>query len=321
MHLTIGYTSHSLETISASKRLMEDHDLIITEEAPAPGFSLMLNKRIPIKTYIEEEHLEFPRFSKRYFMLLRVLHSNGKKILQVEPYMERLLRIYTMFSDGKNPSDVEKTPALRKVYEAEKRTTAALLSFYERSMSAPFPSVLEAVRRFAKADADKFRLRDSLRANSIAAVVKKEHKRIFIETGSIHVYLERELRRKLKRVCEIDAVNLLEEHIRYLTGKSTFFPPGDVLTLHYIMRKKERRDYETLLAAQSILYSKLLKKEEVFPSGKSRMPHLEDKIEITALVDNLTVQECEVLFKRIRFLTREKALEIVREYSHSDPCC
>ncbi|MFZ5906331.1 MAG: hypothetical protein ACOYVJ_02835 [Nitrospirota bacterium] len=317
MQVTIGYTSHSMETIPASKRIMEAHDLIITEEAPAPGFTLMLNKKIPIRTYIEEEHLEFPRFSKRYFVLLRVLYGDGKKILQVEPYIERLLKIYAMFSDGKNPSDVEKIPALREVYAAEKRATAALLTFYERSISGPFPSVIESVRRFAKADAEKFRLRDSLRAHSIAEVVRKERKRIFVETGSIHVYLERVLRRKLKQLCRIETVNLLEDHIRYLTGRSTFFPPGDILTLHYILRRKERRDYESLLAAQSILYSKLLKKEEILPSRKSRAPHLEDKIGITALVGNLTVEKCEELFSRIRFLTREKALEIVKEHTHS----
>ncbi len=142
MHITIGYTSHSMETIPYMEQLMADYDLIITEEAPAPGFSFMLDKKIPIKKYIEEEQLEFPQFSKRYYKLLRILHRNGKKILQLEPYMERLMRIYAMFSDGKYPADVMKIPALKKVYEAEKKATAALLVFYEHSIRAPFPYFL-----------------------------------------------------------------------------------------------------------------------------------------------------------------------------------
>jgi hypothetical protein len=227
------------------------------------------------------------------------------------------MHIYAMFFDGKSPADVEQIPALRKVYETEKRATAALLNLYEHSMRAPFPFLLEKVRQFAKADAEKFRLRDSLRAKVIAEVFKKEHKSIFVETGSIHVYLERELKRKLKRICRIDTVNLLEKHIQCLTGKRTFFPPGDLLTIHYILEKKEDRRLETLLAARSLIYIKLLKKEEMSPSENSRMPHLEDKIGVTALVGDLAVDECSVLFRKIRFLKREQALEIMREYRGS----
>jgi hypothetical protein len=317
MHITIGYTSHSMETIPYMEQLMADYDLIITEEAPAPGFSFMLDKKIPIKKYIEEEQLEFPQFSKRYYKLLRILHRNGKKILQLEPYMERLMRIYAMFSDGKYPADVMKIPALKKVYEAEKKATAALLAFYEHSMRAPFPYLLETVRQFAKADAEKFRLRDLLRANAVAEVVKSEQKRIFIEAGSIHVYLERELKRKLKRTCRIDTVNLLGNHIRELTGKMAFFPPGDILTIHYILRKKEDKALETLLAARSLIYIKLLRKEEMSPYGKTRVPHLEDKIGVTALTGDLTVEECSVLFRKIRFQGRKRALEIVKEHRKS----
>jgi hypothetical protein len=90
-----------------------------------------------------------------------------------------------------------------------------------------------------------------------------------------------------------------------------------MLTIHYILRKKENRALETLLAARSLIYIKLLKKEEMFPSGTPRVPHLEDKVGVTALSGDLTVDECSVLFGKIRFQGRTRALEIVKEYRES----
>lgn len=115
--ITIGFTSHRIETLAYAKRLMEQHDIIIIEEAPTPNFVDMLNKKLSISKYIREEYLEFPKFSFRYHKLLRKLYCEGKEIIQVEPYMEKLFTIYEMFSNGKKPSDVlDITSAKRCIY-------------------------------------------------------------------------------------------------------------------------------------------------------------------------------------------------------------
>jgi len=94
---------------------MEDHDVIITEEAPDPNFSAMLTRKISIREYLGEVDSGFPQFSLRMYKLLRELHKKGKVILQIEPYMENLMYIHDMFLDGKRPSDVLKIPGLREV--------------------------------------------------------------------------------------------------------------------------------------------------------------------------------------------------------------
>ncbi len=312
--LTIAFTSHRIETIPYAKKILKNQDVIIIEEAPNPRFSLMLDKKIPIKTYVDEEHLEFPEFSRQYYTLLRVLHRNKKRIIQIEPYMEKLMRIYEMFSNGKGPADVKKIPALRKVYDAERKATAALLNFYELSMSSALPSVLESVKEFARADAERFRLRDSLRAQEISQVITKKDRRVYVEAGGIHIYLEKALQQKLGKKCQLKSVVLLGEEIKKLKGKKTFYPPGDHLTIHYILKRRENKDYETLLAIKSLICSKLLNKDEMSPNRKTKTPHLDDELKVNSLIENLTVEDCENLYRKIRFLPRVKALKIAMAY-------
>ncbi len=140
--ITIGFSSHRIEVIPFAKRLMEDHDVIITEEAPDPKFLAMLNKKISIVEYLSDSDSGFPEFSRRMYKLLRDLHRKGRVILQIEPYMEKLMNIHEMFFNGKQPSDVLRIPGLREVYEAEKNATGALLHFYESSMRNSFQNVI-----------------------------------------------------------------------------------------------------------------------------------------------------------------------------------
>jgi hypothetical protein len=317
--VTIAFTSHRIETIPYAKKFLKNQDVIITEEAPNPRFSLMLDKKIPIKTYIEQEHLEFPEFSKQYYTLLRLLHRNRKKILQIEPYMEKLMQIYDLFSNGKSPADVKRIPALRKVYDAERKATAALLNFYELSLSSHLPGVLDSVKEFARVDAERFRLRDSLRAQAISEAVTQKDKRVYIEAGGIHIYLEKTLKEKLGKRCQIKTMVLLGEEIQKLTRRKTFYPPGDHLTIHYILKKKANEEYETLLAIKSLIYIKLLNKNEMSPNKKTKTPHLDDELKVHSLIENLTLGDCEALYRKIRFLPRVKALKIAMAYRPEKP--
>lgn len=311
--ITICFSSHRAESIPFAIKLMEDHDLIILEEATNPGFTDMLNKKISIDAYVREEETEFPEFSRRHYKVLRKLYKKGKEILQIEPYTDQLMHIHSLFSEGKKPSDIMKISGLRRVYEAERKATAALLSFYESSMRDPFQRVVNAVKRFAKSDAERFRLRDTMRAEAISKILP-EGKRVYIEAGGIHVYLEKILNKILGKRTRIKTTFLLEPVIRKMTGEREILSPGDLLTIHYILNKKKNDDYETLLAARSLIYIKLLIKEEMLPSRNEKTPHIKDEIMANELVKGLNAVQCEELFKKIRFQNRQKTLETLHLY-------
>ena len=312
--ITIGFSSHRVESIPFAKKLMEDHDLIILEEAPDTDFAAMLNKKISINAYVREADTEFPEFSIRHYKVLRRFHEKGKKIVQIEPYMEQLMRIHFLFSEGKKPSDILKIPGLSSVYETERNATGALLHFYEASMRNSFQNIVDAVKKFARVDAERFRLRDAMRAKAIAKILSKKD-RVYIEAGGMHIHIEKTLKKILRKRYHISTTFLLEPVIRKMTGKSDLLPPGDLLTIHYILNKKNNYSYETLLAARSVIYIKLLVTKEMLPSRKDKYPHLKDEIKATELVQGLTVAQCEDLFSQIRFQNHRKALETLHRYS------
>ena len=68
-----------------------------------------------------------------------------------------------------------------------------------------------------------------------------------------------------------------------------------------------------LLAARSLIYIKLIEKEELLP-GKSATPHIENEIGVNRLVDRLDFDQCGELFQRIRLSRRQQAVEIAQEY-------
>ena len=312
--ITIAFSSHRVESIPFAKKLMEDHDFIILEEAQNPLFTDMLIKKISIDSYIREEETEFPEFSRRYYKVLRELYKKGKIIVQIEPYIEQLMNIHSLFSAGKKPTDIMKIKGLSKIYETERKATATLLYFYETSLRNNFQTAVEAVKKFARDDAERFRLRDTMRAKAISKILIDDSK-VYIEAGGIHIYLENILNRISGKRFRIKTTFLLEPVIRKITGERDALGPGDLLTIHYILNKKKNDDYETLLAARSLIYIKLIIKEEILPSRNEKTPHTKDEIMANEMVKGLTAVQCEELFKKIRFQNRQETLEILYRYS------
>lgn len=311
--ITIGFSSHRIEVIPFARRMMESHNVIITEEAPNSTFKDMLNKKVSIDEYLNEVDSGFPEFSRRMYKVLRRFHQKGKKILQVEPYMERLMRIHEMFFQGKEPSEVLKMPGLKEVYIAEKKATGALLHFYESSMSKSFTKIIDAVKNFAHADAERFCIRDKMRAEAISEILP-EDKTVYVEAGAIHIYLEKALRQRLGKGWQIKSVFLLEPVVKKLTGKRQVIAPGDILTEHYIFRKRKDEDFENLLAARSLIYIQILTKEEMTPSLIDKIPHIKDEIRAIELVNRLSLEQCDGIYGKIRFRNRSEALAIIQEY-------
>jgi hypothetical protein len=171
---------------------------------------------------------------------------------------------------------------------------------------------VEAVKVFARADALRLTLRERLRAEAIGALHRTEET-MYVEAGYIHYPIYRYLRQGMGKTSKIKVVYLLTPVIKRLAGKRRNMGPGDILTLQYALHDNVRDETANLLAARSLIYIKLVGKEELLP-GKSLTPHIEDEIEVNRLVDRLDFNQCGELFQQIRFSKRQQAVERAQEY-------
>jgi len=311
--ITVGFSSHHVEALPYAREQMERHQTIILEDPPSPSFDQMLESTTPLDDYLLELDSGFPEFDRRMHQLLIEFHRRGKRILQVEPYLERLLQIHELFADGNQPDAVLDMTELREVYLAEKHATGVLISFYALSMKAPFEDVVEGVKRFARADAMRLVLRERMRARAIAELVRPGDF-TYVEAGYIHYPLYRFLRQELGGREKIGVVFLLEPVVRKLGGKRRNLGPGDILTLHYAFDNKLPEASASLLAARSLIHIKLINKEELLP-GESEAPHSADEVMVNRLVDSLDLLQCRALFDRIRLADRRTARELTRAFT------
>jgi hypothetical protein len=313
--ITIGFSSHHPETLPFALEQMERHRIIVLEEPPSPQFIPMLSGQLGIDDYLMELDSGFPEFERSLCSVLRDLHSRGRRIIQVEPYLEKLLEIHELFAVGKTPSGVLRLPSLRAVYQAEKQATEALIAYYAHSVSSPFDQVVQAVKTFARADAQRLTLREQLRAAAIASLARDHPgQTIFVEAGYIHYPLYHYLRREVGASHRVCVVFLLAPVIRKLEGKRRNLGPGDLLTLHYAFHCRLDEAAADLLAARSLIYIKLIHKEELLPSSRSPTPHAEDEIEANRMVDCLSFEDCRSIFERIRLSDRKQSQRTVRHY-------
>jgi hypothetical protein len=310
--ITIGFSSHHAEALPYARHHMEQHEVIVLEEAPVPEFVDMLENRLPVDEYVMGLDSGFPEFQRRMCQILRDMHRQGRKILQVEPYLATLLQIHERLAEGATPEDVIQDSSLSMVYQAEKRATGALLDYYKRSLKAPFTDVVEAVNAFAQADADRLLLRERLRAGAIKSMAF-DGADTYVEAGYIHYPLYRYLKRAVGHLDRIRVVFLLAPVVRRLRGRRRNMGPGDILTLYYALHGKVPDQRAGLLAARSLIYIKLLQKDELVP-GLSSAPHSEDQARVNDLVDCLSLDDCQALFDQIRLAKRERALKVAEAF-------
>ena len=310
--ITIGYSTHRMETIPFAAGLMASHDIIVLEDPPIPGFEDMLESKITIEQYLQNTDTEYPEFAHGLSRLIREEYKRGKKIFQVEPFIENLIKIHEFFADGGSPDQIRPGTLIFDVYDAEKKATARLLEFYQASVSSAFEMIVEAVKNFAKADAARFQLRDKLRAKALAKLVPS-FSSIYVEAGEIHIPLFRELRKRLNSDVSIKPYFLMETVYKELSGRRHVFGPGDILTLHYIFHPQTKSTLLDLLAARSLIYNKLLQKDESMESINT-YPHTRNEIEIISRVNELDWDDCKNVFSKIRLASSSKARLIVKKY-------
>ena len=94
--------------------------------------------------------IEYPEFSRLICRTKRELNARGTRFEQVDPYIERMLRIHEIFFFGSTPGDVQDDLLLKEVYTAEKTATRRLIDFDSAAAAKPFQSVLDALKAFAR---------------------------------------------------------------------------------------------------------------------------------------------------------------------------
>ena len=313
-HIKVGFSIHRPEMIPKTAEFMAVHDAIFLEEPPVPEYEKMLKGSISVEDYLIPQDLEYPEFSRQMCYLERQLHAAGKHLIQVEPFYEALLSIHEFFAGGNTPEDLKPNSLQYYVYKAERQVTGALLHFYKTAAIASFKAVVEATIRFARADAQRFRLRDSLRAQAIVHKVD-QYSSIYVEAGIIHYFLWRELYRMLSPHYQVKPVFLNRLVTDYGGVHSHLYSPGDRLTLFYIFHPRGvTKQKELLLAAQSIIYSKIIQKQESFENIKSFV-HVADEKACICMVKKLSLNDCRKLFASIRHFTTAEARGIVEAYN------
>jgi hypothetical protein len=304
---------HRPEMMPFIAERMRQHDAVFLEEPPTPGFGQMIRGELSVEDYLLPLDVEYPAFSRGMCGLLRELHAEGKKIFQVEPFIESLLGIHEFFAEGQKPDDLTQNSIHYYVYHAERAATGALLAFYQIVGTGTFEAALEAIIRFARADAARFRLRDSLRAQALVSLVQ-EYPSSYIESGLIHYQLWRLLRDRLPSHVRVQPLFLADAALRSMGEKGHLYGPGDQLTLLYIFHPTiSQPEWEELLAARSMVYSKILEKQEL-EDDAGTLPHLCDELACIRTVRQLSIDDCRHLFPLIRRARSSEARQLVTAF-------
>ena len=310
--ITIGFSPHRAEIIPYARQIMEQHQIIVLEEPPHPKFEDMLNGNLSIADYLMEIDIGFPEFEHLMCKETIKLHQKKKELLQIEPYLERLLEIHEYFAQGKTPAEVLNIAHLKAVYLAEKSATGALINYYARSIEKDFKQVIESVKAFANADARRLKLRSILRAGAIATL--GTNKKIYVETGYIHYPLYRYLLKDFNGNQNIRVVYLMQPVFKKLRCKRRNMGPGDILTLYYALNLPVKEDVANLLAARSLIYTQLIQTEEMLPVHSNPTPHSLDEALVNRLVDCLRFEDCKTIYSETRFKNRRESLDFVKSY-------
>ncbi len=316
MRVTIGLSFHRPEMVPWTAAAIAGHEAVFLEEPPDPGFHGMLQGEVPVDDYLLTIDSEYPVFSRDMCLLLQKLHAEGTAIYQVEPFLEVLLAIHEFFAAGHRPADIAPDSIEHLVYRAERAATAALLAYYHAAAAETFEEAVHAALRFARADAARFRLRDTLRAQALAPLLVR-HPCAYVEAGWIHARLPGAVRRHLPAGCEVRTVRLPLRALSAAGEHGFSYSPGDRLTLRYLFRSESRHSgLEPLLAARAMIHAKILLKEES-PADPEGLPHLRDETFCTRLVERLSLEDCRRLFPRLRRLSSPEARLLVEKAGKS----
>ena len=136
----------------------------------------------------------------------------------------------------------------------------------------------------------------------------------YVEAGLMHYPLWQLLRQQLQEKERVKVVFLADDVLKSSGSKGHLYSPGDQLTLLYIFHPGIlNTQREKLLAARSIIYSKIVQKEEL-TDDLNTFPHLCDELDCIQIARQLSLKDCRRLFPLVRRAKSSEAREIVAEY-------
>ncbi len=290
--MLILFTSHRVEMLSHFEEVAKDYEVIVIEEPKDERFLDMLEGRISIDSYVRSVDTSFPVYSKHQCEILRKLHSAGKRILQIDPYLEIIERIRDAVERNEF-EEVVRDEKVELVRNTEREVNLAWLDYQEAFLRRDFDELVDATVRFTKADAERFKVRDRMRAEAIAKEVEGD--RVLVEAGQIHVLLPKYLE---EMGFEVSTLNLPETVAKEL-GIELYSNPGNELTKMFMLGEDVDEETARLMAARGIIYVSLIPKEEMLPSKDNPYPHLLKENKIAKAVSKLSYESCRKLFHRI----------------------
>jgi hypothetical protein len=130
----------------------------------------------------------------------------------------------------------------------------------------------------------------------------------------MHYQLWRLLRRLLPSSARVSPIFLADAARPSLAEKGHLYAPGDQLTFLYIFHPAiSRTEWEKLLAARSMVYSKILEKNEL-DERLETFPHLRDELACIRAIRQLSLEDCKHLFPLIRRAGTLEARGMITEF-------
>ncbi len=300
----VGFISHRVEILEEFEAEAKKYRAIILEEPENRQLYDFFDGEITLDDFIMNIDTTLPVFSRKYVELLRKLYESGVTILQVEPYLENLGKIYRAIESGEF-DEIIRDKEVSRVRETERKATQAMIEYQEAFLKKDFDSIVESTINFTKADAERFRFRDYLRAQYIKKIIHEKDLStdILIEAGQIHFLLPEYLK-EIMPDARVSSMNLIERVAERINLKLVE-NPGNKLTRKYIRGEKVDRDEERLLAARGLLYISLTRKDEMLPTDEIPFPHLEDEKKVIEYVNSLSYEECKEKFENY-WMTSER---------------
>jgi len=289
--MLVVFVSHRVEQLPLLEGLAEKYDTIVLEEPKNRELKELLEGKMRVEEYVKWLDTPFPLFTRYEAEMLLRLHRIGKKILQIEPYLEVIEGIHDAVEAGVFEEYI-KDETVEAVREVERRATEAHLRYQEVFMKRDFDRLVDATISFAKVDAERFRMRDHMRAKVLPKLSNA-----LVEAGQMHVILPECLRRM---GVEVETISLPEIAARKC-GLKLIHNPGTILTRKYIMGEKISLEEEKLLAAQALIYISVVSKEEMLPTKENPFPHLADEIRAAKFATKLSYQDCKKVFEKMWF--------------------